>query len=107
MFPGELRRYEKSAILLITDETELDHRIGEGSVMGKLTEDAATFFAMAQRSLVHAALKAPGAGDWFVLLNGLGQIATGLEILSGELKATRKEIGEAKDLLLQLQRRKP
>ena len=46
--------------------------------MGKLTEDAATFFAMAQRSLVHAALKAPGAGDWFVLLNGLGQIATGL-----------------------------
>jgi hypothetical protein len=75
--------------------------------MGQLTEDAATFFAMAQRSLVHAALKAPGAGEWFVLFNGLGQIATGLEILSGDLKATQKELGQVKDLLLQLQRRKP
>jgi hypothetical protein len=56
---------------------------------------------------VHAALKAPGAGEWFVLFNGLGQIATGLEILSGDLKATQKELGQVKDLLLQLQRRKP
>jgi hypothetical protein len=75
--------------------------------MSKLKENAAEFFAMAQRSLVHAALKTPGAGEWFVLLNGLGQIATGLEIMTGELKATQKELGEVKDLLLQLQKRKP
>lgn len=75
--------------------------------MGKLKEDAATFFSMAQRSLVHAALKAPAVSEWFVLFNGLGQIATGLEILTGEITATRKELGEVKDLLLQLQRRKP
>jgi hypothetical protein len=74
--------------------------------MGKLVEDAAVFFGLAQRSLAHAALKAP-AGDWFVLFNALGQIATGLEILTGELNATRKELGEVKGLLLQLQRRKP
>jgi len=56
---------------------------------------------------VHAALKAPAVSEWFVLFNGLGQIATGLEILTGEITATRKELGEVKDLLLQLQRRKP
>jgi hypothetical protein len=75
--------------------------------MSKLKENAAEFFAMAQRSFVHAALKTPRAGEWFVLLNGLGQIATGLEIMTGELKATQKELGEVKDLLLQLQKRKP
>jgi hypothetical protein len=57
----------------------------ERSVMGKLVEDAAVFFGLAQRSLAHAALKAPAR----------------------ELNATRKELGEVKDLLLQLQRRKP
>ena len=43
----------------------------------------------------------PGAGDDWVLFNGLSVIATGLEILSAELKATRKEIAELKTLLQQ------
>ena len=43
----------------------------------------------------------PGAGDDWMLFNGLSVIATGLEILSAELKATRKEIAELKTLLQQ------
>jgi hypothetical protein len=55
----------------------------------------------------HHALSKPGAGDDWVLFNGLSTIATGLEILSAELKATRKEIAELKTLLQQPPKRTP
>jgi hypothetical protein len=56
---------------------------------------------------VHHALSKPGAGDDWVLFNGLSVIATGLEILSAELKATRREIAELKTLLKQPPKRAP
>ena len=62
---------------------------------GPAADDSQVFFEMAHQSLVHHALSKP-AGDDFVLFNGLSTIATGLEILSAELKATRKEIAELK-----------
>jgi hypothetical protein len=58
---------------------------------------------MARKVLVHAELAAPATSDWSTLFGGLGKIATGLEILSAELKATRKEIAEVKALVQQVQ----
>jgi len=73
---------------------------GKDDVMaGPAGDDSQVFFEMAHKSLVHHALGKPGAGDDWVLFNGLSVIATGLEILSAELKATRREIAELKTLL--------
>jgi hypothetical protein len=58
---------------------------------GPSADDSQVFFEMAHKSLVHHALSKPGAGDDWVLFNGLSTIATGLEILSAELKATRQQ----------------
>ena len=74
---------------------------------GPSSDDSQVFFEMAHKSLVHHALSKPGAGDDWVLVNGLSSIATGLEILSAELKATRKEIAELKALLQQVPKRTP
>lgn len=71
---------------------------------GPPSDDSQVFFELAHKSLVHHALSKPGAGDDWVLFNGLSTIATGLEILSAELKATRKEIAELKALLQQPKR---
>lgn len=73
--------------------------------MTQLTEDSEVFFVMARKMLVHAELAAAFDSDRFILTSGLGKIATGLEILSAELKATRREIAELKALLQQV--RKP
>jgi hypothetical protein len=75
----------------------------ERSVMGTLTEDPETFFGFARNMLAHAALQAPAESDRFILTSGLAKIATGLEILSAEVKATRKELGDVKDMLQQMQ----
>ena len=75
--------------------------------MGQLTEDPEIFFAFARRMLVHAELQAPADSDRFILTGGLGKIATGLEILSAEIKATRQELGEVKAMLQKMQRRAP
>jgi|HubBroStandDraft_4_1064222.scaffolds.fasta_scaffold79568_2 hypothetical protein len=72
--------------------------------MGNLTEDPETFFGFARNMLAHAALQAPADSDRFVLTSGLAKIATGLEILSAELKATRKELGDVQDMLRQMKR---
>jgi hypothetical protein len=56
------------------------------------------FFEMAHKSLVHHALSKPGAGDDLVLFNGLSVIATGLEILSAELKGRPQADCRAQDL---------
>jgi hypothetical protein len=72
--------------------------------MGNLTEDPETFFGFAWNMLAHAALQAPADSDRFVLTSGLAKIATGLEILSAELKATRKELGDVHDMLQQMKR---
>ena len=72
-----------------------------------MAEDAAVFFGFARNMLAHAALQAPADSDRFLLTSGLAKIATGLEILSAEVKATRKELGEVRDLLQQVQRRLP
>jgi hypothetical protein len=71
------------------------------------SDDSQVFFEMAHKSLVHHALGKPGAGDDWVLFNGLSTIATGLEILSAELKGARKEIAELKALLQQVPKRIP
>ena len=76
-----------------------------GSVMGNLTEDPETFFGFARSMLAHAALDAPADSDRFILTSGLAKIATGLEILSAELKDTHKDLLEVKELLRQMQRR--
>ena len=73
---------------------------------GPSSDDSQVFFEMAHKSLVHHALSKPAGDDW-VLFNGLSTIATGLEILSAELKATRKEIAELKALLQQGPKRTP
>jgi hypothetical protein len=75
--------------------------------MTNLTEDPEIFFGFARNMLAHAALQAPAESDRFILTSGLAKIATGLEILSAEVKATRKELGEVRDLLQQVQRRLP
>jgi hypothetical protein len=49
-------------------------------------------------------LQAPADSDRFVLTSGLAKIATGLEILSAELKATRKELSDVQDMLRQMKR---
>jgi hypothetical protein len=72
--------------------------------MGNLTEDPETFFGFARNMLAHAALQAPADSDRFVLTSGLAKIATGLEILSAELKATRKELSDVQDMLQQMKR---
>ncbi|HEV3491053.1 MAG TPA: hypothetical protein VG224_10590 [Reyranella sp.] len=72
--------------------------------MGNLTEDPETFFGFARNMLAHAALQAPADSDRFVLTSGLAKIATGLEILSAELKATRKELSDVQDMLRQMKR---
>jgi hypothetical protein len=69
-------------------------------------DDSERFFGYARSSLTHAALQAPVEGGAFVLLNGLGTMCTGLEILSAELKATRKTLEDIK-LALQTQKRGP
>jgi len=79
----------------------------EKVVGNKLTEDAELFFGFARNSLIHAALKAGSDIDKFVLLDGIGTIATGLEILSAEVKVMHKEIADIKALLQQAQRRSP
>jgi hypothetical protein len=66
-------------------------------------DDSELFFVMARKVLVHAELAAPAASDWSTLFGGLTKIATGLEILSAELKATCKELAETKGLLQQAQ----
>jgi len=71
------------------------------------SDDSQVFFEMAHKSLVHHALSKPGASDDWVLFNGLSTIATGLEILSAELKGARKEIAEVKALLQQVPKRTP
>ena len=73
--------------------------------MGSLTEDPEVFFGFARNMLAHAALLAPADSDRFILTDGLAKIATGLEILSAELKETRKEVNDIKDMLQQMQRR--
>ena len=73
---------------------------------GPSADDSQVFFELAHKSLVHHALTKP-AGDDFILFSGLSTIATGLEILSAELKATRKEIAELKALLQQAPKRTP
>jgi hypothetical protein len=75
--------------------------------MTNLTEDPEIFFGFARNMLAHAALQAPAESDRFILTSGLAKIATGLEILSAEVKATRKDVNEVKDLLQQMQRRMP
>jgi len=70
-------------------------------------DDSQVFFEMAHKSLVHHALKNMGDSERFILFDGLSTIATGLEILSAELKATRNEIAELKTLLQQAPRRTP
>src|SRR5262245_18329959 len=70
-------------------------------------DDSQVFFEMAHKSLVHHALKHMGDSERFILFDGLSTIATGLEILSTELKATRNEIAELKTLLQQAPRRTP
>jgi hypothetical protein len=75
--------------------------------MTNLTEDPEIFFGFARNMLAHAALQAPAESDRFILTGGLAKIATGLEILSAEVKATRKDINDVKDLLQQMQRRMP
>jgi hypothetical protein len=66
-------------------------------------DDSERFFDMARNSLMHAAMQAPADSDRWILGNGLGTIATGLEILSAELKATRKQLDDVKSLLRQMQ----
>jgi hypothetical protein len=75
--------------------------------MTNLTEDPEIFFGFARNMLAHAALQAPADSDRFILTSGLAKIATGLEILSAELKATRKELKDTHSLLQQIQRRLP
>jgi hypothetical protein len=66
-----------------------------------LSDDSQVFFEMAHKSLIHHAIKNMHDGERFILFDGLASIATGLEILSAELKATRREIAELKTLLRQ------
>jgi hypothetical protein len=73
--------------------------------MGTLTEDPEIFFGFARNMLAHAALQAPADSDRFILTGGLAKIATGLEILSAELKETHKDLLEVRELLQQIQRR--
>jgi len=75
--------------------------------MGSLTEDPETFFGFARNMLAHASLQAPADSDRFLLTSGLAKIATGLEILSAEIKETHKDLLEVRDLLQQMQRRVP
>jgi len=73
---------------------------------GPSGDDSQVFFEMAHKPGALRAQQA-GAGDDWVLFNGLSVIATGLEILSAELKATRREIAELKTLLQQPPKRAP
>jgi hypothetical protein len=73
--------------------------------MGTLTEDPETFFGFARNMLAHASMQAPADSDRFILTSGLAKIATGLEILSAELKETHKDLLEVRDQLQQMQRR--
>ncbi len=92
--------------IMLSDRTLRHSRKGQchGRPSG---DDSQVFFEMAHKSLVHHALSKPGAGDDLVLFNGLSVIATGLEILSAELKAARREIAELKTLLQQPPKRAP
>ncbi len=58
----------------------------------KMTEDSEVFFVFARQMLIHAASQAPP--EQFVLLDGLGTIATGLEIMSAERKTMRKQLDD-------------
>jgi len=58
----------------------------------KTTEDSEVFFVFARQMLIRAASQAPP--EQFVLLDGLGTIATGLEIMSAERKTMRKQLDD-------------
>jgi hypothetical protein len=59
---------------------------------GGYANDAEDYFGWAKNSLSHAAIAHKGADEQWAILSGLGQIATGLVIMSGELKAIRKQL---------------
>ena len=69
--------------------------------MTRPTEEAETYFVLAQRTLGH--IVGPG-GDLHKLALGLANMAIGLEKLSVGLRATYNELEEVKRLL-QSQRR--
>jgi hypothetical protein len=64
--------------------------------MSRATDDAKHMFSLAQRSFAHAAVKASGDSDMFVLANGLGQIADGLRGLAEALGATLHDVHDVK-----------